>query len=331
MAGLGTTRSFAFFGGLVVSQIAVLILCGVWVALSDTALELEDDSSFVVVASAVNQLVFVGDRRVRGAASRARFARRDFGLVRAPFWQTVALSRSRVMVSYFVILGDLQPARQPRARRRPETSSAPTPATSACSFFALLVAVLAPIAEEIFFRGHGLPRALRTASASGSRRSSPGVLFGALHIDSLSSERLLQVVPLAVLGILFALLYVLDRHALFPDRAARDQQRDRGRRVRRRARLDFGLVLAGVLWMLMMLRLRLRLPADRPQVGPRHPVDSRAAATVPSNMLYPDESRVRAHWLILTGAAAIARDARWSLARPGRSLQPTGIDWPRTG
>jgi hypothetical protein len=52
---------YAFFGGLVVSQIVVLILSGIWVSVNDTTLEkLSDDSNFIVVASFVSQLLFIG-------------------------------------------------------------------------------------------------------------------------------------------------------------------------------------------------------------------------------------------------------------------------------
>jgi membrane protease YdiL (CAAX protease family) len=73
-------------------------------------------------------------------------------------------------------------------------------------FFALLVAVLAPIAEEIFFRGM-IFRSLWNGMGLWPAAIVSGVLFGALHIDATTSERLLQVVPLVVLGVSFALLY----------------------------------------------------------------------------------------------------------------------------
>jgi membrane protease YdiL (CAAX protease family) len=73
-------------------------------------------------------------------------------------------------------------------------------------FFALLVGVLAPFAEEFLFRGF-LYRALRNGIGIAGGAIVSGLFFGALHIDAATGERLLQVVPLAVLGILLALLY----------------------------------------------------------------------------------------------------------------------------
>jgi membrane protease YdiL (CAAX protease family) len=119
-------------------------------------------------------------------------------------------------------------------------------------FFAILVAVLAPIAEEIFFRGM-IFRAFKNGMGLWPAAIVSGLLFGALHIDALSSERLLQVVPLAVLGVSFALLYswtgtlysTIALHATnnaIAVAAYADKHHS-----------DFGLALSGVLWLLMML------------------------------------------------------------------------------
>ncbi|MGH2958317.1 MAG: lysostaphin resistance A-like protein [Solirubrobacterales bacterium] len=241
---------FAFFGALVVSQVAILTISGIWIALSDKTLEqLSDDSNFIVLASAVSQLFFIGTA-VFVARLSGSFRWRDLGLVRAPFWKSLGLMAA-VMGSYLVILGIYNQL----VRLAPDDAPEKLGANSGdlnMLFFALLVAVLAPIAEEIFFRGL-IFRALLNAMSLWPAAILSGLLFGALHIDSLSSDRLLQVVPLAVLGISFALLYswtgtlysTIALHATnnaIAVAAYADKHNS-----------EFGLVLAGVLWILMML------------------------------------------------------------------------------
>jgi membrane protease YdiL (CAAX protease family) len=240
----------AFFGGLIVSQIAVLIVGGIWVLASGKDLTvLQDDSSFIVVASAINELLFIATA-VFVARMSGSFRWRDFGLVRAPFWRTLALMGA-VMASYFVILGIYNVLVNLAPDDAPEKLGADA-GDLRMLFFALLVAVLAPIAEEIFFRGL-IFRALWNGWGLWPAAIVSGLLFGALHIDSTTTDRLLQVVPLAVLGISFALLYswtgtlysTIALHATnnaIAVAAFADKHNS-----------DFGLVLAAVLWVLMMI------------------------------------------------------------------------------
>jgi membrane protease YdiL (CAAX protease family) len=240
----------AFFGGLVVSQIAVLIIGGIWVVAGNKDLTvLQDDSSFIVVASAVNEVFFVATA-VFVARMSGGFAWRDLGLVRAPFWRTVALM-GLVMGSYLVILGIYNELVNLAPDDAPEKLGAASGDTH-MFFFAVLVAVLAPIAEEIFFRGL-IFRAFWNGMGLWPAAIVSGLLFGAMHIDSTSTDRLLQVVPLAILGIAFALLYswtgtlysTIALHATnnaIAVAAYADKHNS-----------DFGLLLAGVIWLLMML------------------------------------------------------------------------------
>lgn len=241
---------YAFFGGLVVSQIAVLILSGIWVSLNDTTLEkLSDDSNFIVVASFVSQLLFIGTA-VFVAKLSGSFRWRDFGLVRAPFWKSVALMAA-VMGSYLVILGIYNQLVNLAPDDAPEKLGANAGDLNML-FFALLVAVLAPIAEEIFFRGM-IFRALWNGIGLWPAAIASGLLFGSLHIDSLSSDRLLQVIPLAVLGISFALLYSWTGTLYSTIALHATNNAIAVAAYAEKHNSDFGLVLAGVLWILMML------------------------------------------------------------------------------
>ncbi|MGK2877879.1 MAG: lysostaphin resistance A-like protein, partial [Solirubrobacterales bacterium] len=240
----------AFFGGLVVSQIAVLIIGGLWVAFGDLSLEnLEDNSNFVVVASAVNQVLFIATA-VFVARMSGSFAWRDLGLVRAPFWRSVWMMAA-VMGSYLLILAAYNQLVKLAPDDAPEKLGA-NAGDLKMLFFALLVAVLAPIAEEIFFRGM-IFRALRNGLGLWLAAIVSGLLFGALHIDATTSERLLQVIPLAVLGVSFALLYAWTGTLYSTIALHATNNAIAVAAYAEKHNSDFGLVLAVVLWVLMML------------------------------------------------------------------------------
>ena len=63
--------------------------------------------------------------------------------------------------------------------------------------YVVLVCLLAPIAEELFFRGLRLHGVARGRSACPSARSLTGAIFGAIHAGGTGRE---FIVPLAVFG-----------------------------------------------------------------------------------------------------------------------------------
>jgi membrane protease YdiL (CAAX protease family) len=255
---------FAFFGGLVLSQIVVLVIGAIWVGAGSKDLtQLQDDSNFIVVASAVNEIFFIATA-VFVARTSGSFSWRDFGLVRSPFWSTV-VRMGLVMATYIVMLATYNELVHLAPDDAPEKLGAASGNLHMLAF-AVLVAVLAPIAEEIFFRGL-IFRAFRNSIGLWPAAIVSGLLFGALHIDATTTDRLLQVVPLAVLGISFALLYAwtgtlystIALHATnnaIAVAAFADKQNS-----------NFGIVLAGVLWTLMMIGCALghRLSDPKPR------------------------------------------------------------------
>jgi membrane protease YdiL (CAAX protease family) len=240
----------AFFGGLIVSQVAVLIIGGIWATTKGIAFDqLEKDSMFIVVASAVNELLFIATAYfVARLAGRVTW--RDFGLVARRFWPTVGRIAT-VLVGYLALLAAYNALVKLAPDDAPDKLGA-SGGTLNMLLFGLLVAVLAPIAEEIFFRGM-LFRALRNGAGLWPAAIISGLLFGSLHIDATTTERLLQVVPLVVLGIAFAMLYnwtgtLYSTIALHATNNAIAVAAYAGKQ-----HSDFGLVLAGVLWLAMML------------------------------------------------------------------------------
>ncbi|MBK5229895.1 MAG: CPBP family intramembrane metalloprotease [Thermoleophilia bacterium] len=161
------------------------------------------DSAFIMGASILQDLVFVGTAIVvAGQSGRVRAV--DFGLRRAPFWPTVG-KLTAVALTYFVALAIYSSIAHLTSDDTANDLGAGN-STFGMVGFVLMAAVVAPIAEEFFFRGMVF-RALANGMGVVAAAVVSGVLFGALHIDSFSLDRLLQVVALALLGVLFALLY----------------------------------------------------------------------------------------------------------------------------
>lgn len=240
----------AFVGGFVVAQIAVLILGAIWIAIGGGSFEsLDNDSSFVLAASAINEVIFIVSAyfvaRITGPVTL-----REFGLLRARFWPTL-WRMAVVMAGYFVLLAVYSELVSLQPDTAPEKLGADS-SNLHMLFFAILVGVMAPIGEEFFFRGF-LYRALRNGLGVLGAAIVSGLLFGAMHIDAATTERLLQVVPLAVLGISFALLYhwtgtlysAIALHATnnsIAVAAYADKHNS-----------DFGMIAAAVVWVVMML------------------------------------------------------------------------------
>jgi membrane protease YdiL (CAAX protease family) len=72
--------------------------------------------------------------------------------------------------------------------------------------FAIVAALLAPVVEEIFFRGI-IFRPLANGIGVWGAAIASGIFFGMLHWDFQTTERLMQVIPLTMLGVLLAILY----------------------------------------------------------------------------------------------------------------------------
>ena len=240
----------AFVGGFIASQMGVLVIGAIWIAASGSKFDaLQDDATFVVVASGVSELLFVLAAvyvaRMSGGVSFV-----DFGFVRAPFLRTVVRVLA-VLVGYFVLLAVYNELVHLTPDNAPEKLGATT-GTMGMLLFAVLVAICAPIAEEVFFRGM-IYRALKNGIGMWGAAIISGLLFGSLHIDSTSTERLLQVVPLVVLGIAFALLYTWTGtlYSTIALHATNNAIAVLAFAVKHDS--DFGIVLAPVIWAGMMV------------------------------------------------------------------------------
>jgi membrane protease YdiL (CAAX protease family) len=231
--------------GLLGSVAASFLIGGIWIAAGGDS----DDAAFIVIGTAVQSVIFIA-AVVWLAKTRGPVTFLDFGLRRAPFWPTVG-KMVAIMGSYLVILAIYNALVHLSADDTPDKLGA-NAGIFGMLCFGVLVAVLAPISEEVFFRGM-IFRSFSNGFGVWGGAIASGVLFGALHIDSFASERLLQVVPLGLLGIMFALLYAwsgtlystIALHATNNSLAVLVYANDHNS--------DFGVALAGVLWLLMMI------------------------------------------------------------------------------
>lgn len=230
-------------------------LVGVWVIVGALALIYlglggsENDAAFLVVATILQGVVFavaaVAVARWSGPVSAA-----DFGLVRARFWPSLG-KVAVVAVAYFVFLGLFASAVDLKPDDTPDQLGADEGMLGMVGFV-FTAAIVAPLAEEFFFRGMVFRSLVNGLGVFWAALVS-GALFGALHIDSLDNDRLLQIVPLAVLGVLFALLYAwsgtlyaaIALHATNNSLAVVAYAADHDS--------AFGVVIAAAAWALMML------------------------------------------------------------------------------
>lgn len=162
-----------------------------------------EDPAFIMAATLAQALVF-GVAAVAVARMTGPVRARDFGLVRARLAPTAGKT---VFVAgvYFSLLAAYAALVHLTPDDAPEKLGAGD-GTLGMIGFIFTAALVAPVAEEFFFRGLVF-RAMSNGMGVVVGAIVSGLFFGALHISSLSEERLLQVVPLALLGVLFALLY----------------------------------------------------------------------------------------------------------------------------
>ncbi len=189
----------AFLVGLIGTLIAVGIVAAATGAASD-----ENDVTFTIVATLMQSLIFVGT-----AVLFASFTRRPqpwhFGLRRAPFWRTVGWA-ALGMVSFYVIAAIYSAIVSPDAEQTVAQDLGADQGTIGLIIAGFMVICVAPFAEEFFFRGF-FYRALRSRYSVLVAALIDGLLFGIIHYDFSGADALLILPPLALLGVMFCLVY----------------------------------------------------------------------------------------------------------------------------
>lgn len=190
----------AFF----VALIGTLIVVGLAAALA--GIESDDDASstFVILATLVQGLFFVGSALIL-TSTVARPRPWQFGLRAAPLRRAVKLS-VQAMLGFYLATVAYSVLLRPDVEQSVTEKLGADDGTLGLILAGIMVVAVAPAVEELFFRGF-FYRALRSRYSFIAAASMDGLLFGAIHYDFESVDSLLLLPPLAFLGFLFCLVY----------------------------------------------------------------------------------------------------------------------------
>jgi membrane protease YdiL (CAAX protease family) len=190
----------AGFGvGLVTTFIAVAIVA----AATGTASG-DNNATFTIVATLMQSAAFIG-AAVLFASFTARPKPWHFGLRRAPFWPTLGWA-ALGMVSFYAFSAVYTTAVHPHAKQMVTEDLGAGNGTLGLILAGVMVICIAPVAEELFFRGFFF-KALRTRYSVLAAAGIDGLVFGIIHYDFSGTSMLLILPPLAFLGFMFCLVY----------------------------------------------------------------------------------------------------------------------------
>ena len=196
--------------GFLAGAVTGLITAGIaWAALG------VDDPGESPGAIIVGTLLLDGSL-VAVALLFASFVRRPrpwhFGLRRTPFWPAVGWAALGIF-SFYVFAAIYSVAVQPDVEQTVAEDLGADESTIGLVAAGFMIICVAPFAEEFFFRGF-FYGALRTRFSIAAAAIIDGLVFGLIHFEG-STDGLLIVPPLAVLGVVFCLVYEQTR-SLYP-------------------------------------------------------------------------------------------------------------------
>jgi uncharacterized protein len=146
----------------------------------------------------------------------ASFVRRPrawhFGLRRTAFWPAVGWAALGIL-SFYVFAAVYSYALDPQIEQNVAEDLGADDSSFGMIAAGFMIICIAPFAEEFFFRGF-FYGALRTKFPIAVAAIIDGVLFGLIHFEG-GEDGLLIVPPLAVLGVMFCLVYERTR-SLYP-------------------------------------------------------------------------------------------------------------------
>jgi uncharacterized protein len=189
--------------GFVVGLVATLIAVGIVAAI--TGADSQDQSpGFTIFATLLQSAAFVGTATLF-ASFVAPPRPWQFGLRRTPL-RSAAGWAALGMLSFFVLTAVYSALVHPDAKQSVTHDLGADQGTAGLIAAGAMILVVAPAAEEFFFRGF-FYRALRSRYSVLAAAVIDGLLFGAIHFDFSGADALLFVPPLALLGFIFCLVY----------------------------------------------------------------------------------------------------------------------------
>jgi uncharacterized protein len=189
--------------GFLVALVVTFLGVGMIAAATGTGPD-EETPAFTIAATLLQSVAFVGTA-VMFASFAARPRPSQFGLRRTRFWPAVGWTALAVL-AFYLVTAIYVSAVDPDAEQRVTESLGADEGTFGLIAAGLMVVVIAPVAEEFFFRGF-FYRALRSRFSVLVAACIDGLLFGAIHYDFSNADILLILPPLALLGFLFCLVY----------------------------------------------------------------------------------------------------------------------------
>lgn len=194
-----------------------------------------ESAGFVVLGTLAQSIAFVATAAVfAGFVSKPKAW--HFGLRRSPFWRTLGWAVGGT-VCFYVFAGIYASLVPIDVDQGVTDDLGADKGTFGLIAAGLMVMIVAPFAEEVFYRGF-FYRALRSRFPVLAAASIDGLVFGLIHYNFEGAEALLLLPPLAVLGFLFCLVFektgslfpVIGMHA-FNNAIAYAAQADGGWRV----------------------------------------------------------------------------------------------------
>jgi membrane protease YdiL (CAAX protease family) len=164
----------------------------------------EGNATFTVVATLLQSVSFLG-AAILFASFTAPPKPWHFGLKRAPFWPTVGWA-ALGMFSFYAFSAIYTAAVHPDAKQQVTEELGAGRGTLGLIAAGAMVICVAPVAEELFFRGFFF-RALRSRFSLLGAAVIDGLVFGIIHYDFSGAKVLLILPPLAFLGFMFCLVY----------------------------------------------------------------------------------------------------------------------------
>ena len=192
----------AFLVGFAVT-LFVSVIAGIVAAAAGADIDGGDLPSGLILALTLLQSVILVGTAIFFAARTRRPQAWHFGLRRARFWPSVGWAAAGLgSFIVFAILYSVLLA--PEGDQSITEDLGADESTLALVAVGFVVIVVAPIAEEFFFRGF-FYRALRTRFGVLAAASIDGLVFGLIHFSGSETLELLPV--LVVLGFMFCLVY----------------------------------------------------------------------------------------------------------------------------
>lgn len=264
-------RPWYGFAAFVTALLGTVMAVGLIAAIA--GIDPDDDSAtLTVVATLIQGVFFVG--AALGFARLVGPPRAwQFGLRRGALWRTVGWAAAG-MVAFYVLTVVYATLVQTDAEQDVTEKLGAEEGAVGLIAAGIVVMMVAPLVEELFFRGF-FYRALRTRYPIVLAALLDGAVFGLIHFDGEGADGLLLLPPLALLGVIFCLVYertgtlwsVIGMHA-FNNAIAFSAQVDDGWRV---------AIVAGPLMLVACAALPAVLP-DGPWPFPRRASDDSRGA-----------------------------------------------------